>query len=107
MITWNDILLQYQFRYDSYEELSDPSDLKNYFVEVIPKHLFQALNLKFNHFVAHSYHDVILPILPSDNVLYDFPVLVIITHLSSHNTGRQSIYFSNIHSLLCLYYAYA
>ncbi len=103
MITWNDILLQYQFKDNSYEEHSDPSDLKNYFVEVIPKYRFQALNPKFNHVLAHSYYNMLLHIFPSDDILYDFPVSVIITYLSSHYTGRQFIYFSNIHSLLCLY----
>ncbi len=74
MITWNNILSQYQFQNPSYEEHCDPSDLKNYFVEVIPKYPFQALT-----------------------------VSVILTHISSHHTGRQHIYLSNIHNFLSLY----
>ncbi len=72
-------------------------------IEVIPKYPFQALNPKFNRSVMHSYRDMLQPILPSDDVLHDIPVSVIITHLSSQYTGRPCIYFCNIHSLLCLY----
>ncbi len=36
-------------------------------------------------------------------MLYDFPVLVIFTYISSHYTGRHCIYFSKIHSFLSLY----
>ncbi len=43
------------------------------------------------------------PILPSQDYLHDFPVLVIIRYKASHITGRQHIYFSDIHNYLCLY----
>ncbi len=92
MITWHDILSQYHFQTTSYEEHCDPSNLKHYFVEVIPKYPFQALNPNFNFLVVHSYHDMLLPMLPSDDVLYDFTVSVILTHISTQHTGRQHIY---------------
>ncbi len=103
MISWNDILSQYQFRTNTYKEHCDPSDLKNFFVEVIPQYHCKALNPNSNHLVVHSYHNVLLPILPSDDVLYDFPVSVSLTFTSSHYTGRQRIYFSTLHSFLSLY----
>ncbi len=46
---------------------------------------------------------MLLPILPSDDVLYDLPVSVRLTHTSCHHTGRQRIYFSTLHSFPSLY----
>ncbi len=103
MISWNDILLQYQFPSNTYEEHCDPSNLQNYFLNVIPKYPFPAFHPTSNHLVAHSYHNVLLPILSSDDSLYDFPVRVKFTYLSSYCRGREHIYFSKIHSFLALY----
>ncbi len=53
--------------------------------------------------LQHSYQDILLPILPFEDDLYDFPILVILYYIPSHETGRQRIYFSTLHTLLCLY----
>ncbi len=74
-----------------------------FFVEVIPQYPLKVLDPNSNRLVVHSNHKVLLPILPSDDVLYDFPVLVYLTYLSSHLTGRQCIYFSKVHSFLSWY----
>ncbi len=103
MISWSDILSQYQFPSNSYEEHSDPSNLQNFFVDVIPKYPFPAHHPTTNCLMAHWYHNVLLIILPSDDMLYVFPVLVIFTYIFSHYTGRQCIYFSKIHCFLSLY----
>ncbi len=103
MISWNDILSQYQFPPNSYEEHCDLSNLQNYFVNFIPKYPFPAFPSTSDHLVVHSYHNVLLPILSFDDILDDFPVTVIFTYLFSHCTGRQHIYFSKIHSFLVLY----
>ncbi len=68
-----------------------------------PEYPFPAHHPTSNHLLAHLYHNVLLPILPSDDMLYDFPVSVIFTYISSRYTGRQHIYFSKIHSFLYLY----
>ncbi len=103
MISWNDVLSEYQFPSKSSEEQCDPSNLQNFFVNVIPKYPFPAHHPTSNRLVVHTYHNVLLPILPSDNVLYDFPVLVIFTYISNHYTWRQHIYFSKMYSFLSLY----
>ncbi len=61
-----------------------------------PEYPFPAHHPTSNHLLAHLYHNVLLPILPSDDMLYDFPVSVIFTYISSRYTGRQHIYFSKI-----------
>ncbi len=101
--SWKEVLSHYQFPSNSYEEHCDPSNLQNFFVNVIPKYPFPTHHPTSNHLVVHSYHNVLLPILPSDDMLYDFLVLVIFTYISSRYTGRQRIYFSKIHSFLYLY----
>ncbi len=53
--------------------------------------------------MVHLYHNVLLPILPSDDILYDFPVSVSFTYFSSQHTRRQRIYFSKLNSFLALY----
>ncbi len=72
-------------------------------MDVIPKYPFPAHHPNTNRLVAHSYDNVLLIILPSDDMLYVFPVLAIYTSIFSHYTGRQCIYFSKIHSFLSLY----
>ncbi len=103
MISWNNILSQYQFPSNTYEEHCDPSNLQNYVIDIIPKYPFPAFHPTSKRLVDHSYHNVLLPILPSDDILYDLPVTIKLTYLSSHCTGRQHIYFSKIHSFLALY----
>ncbi len=103
MISWNDVLLQYQFPSKCYEEHCDPFNLQNYFVDVIPKYPFPALHPTSNRLVVYLCNNVLLSIHLSDDMLYDFPVLVILTYISSHCTRRQCIYFSKIHGFLSLY----
>ncbi len=102
MISWDDILKQYCFENDSYDECLDPSELTNYFVDVIPNYPFPTASPNLVRMTAHSYRNVLLLILPSEDYLYDFPVSVNISYLSSETTGRQPIYFSDTHSLLSL-----
>ncbi len=103
MTSWNDILYQYQFQTTFYEEHSDPSDLTNYFVEIIPKYPLPAFDQNSICLVVHSYHNLLLNILPSDDIRYDFLVSVCFTYFSSQHTGRQLIYLSTLHSFLALY----
>ncbi len=103
MISWNNVLSQYQFPSNSYEEHCAPSNLQNYFVDVIPKYPF----LPITQLLIIWWHTcIIMCAFPSFHLmtcLYNFPVLVIFTYISSHCRGRQRIYFSKIHNILSLY----
>ncbi len=96
MTTWDDLLSHYYFDSKTYNEHCDPADLHKPFVNFVPSYPMPAFQPNSNPLATYSYHNVLLPILPSADTLYDFPLRMCLTYLSSNTTGRQHIYFSKI-----------
>ncbi len=86
----------------SYEECSDPS-FKNtfFFIEIIPNYPVKSACWRADRLMKHSFRNALPYILKSTDSFHDFPVTVIVNYFTQ--TGRQHIYFSNKHALLCLY----
>ncbi len=103
MTTWDDILSHYTFDSKSYIEHCEPANLHNLFVDVMPSYPIPAFKPNYNRFTDHTYYNVLASILPSTNILYDFPVTVNVTYVDRTSSGRQSIYFSNFNNFLSLY----
>ncbi len=53
MISWNEVIQQYQFDTDEDDEYSDPSNLCNYFINIYPKYPFPSSCSDKDKFKAH------------------------------------------------------
>ncbi len=73
MVTWDDILSHYSFVSKTYSEQIDPADLCKPFMNIVPDHPIPAFRPNSNFFLHHEYQNILSPILPSPNTLYDFP----------------------------------
>ncbi len=100
MTTWDDMLLHYSLDSKLYDELCDPADLGKPFVDVVPSYPKAAFRPNYNCFVDHEYDNILSPILPSSETLFDFPVSVDVTYLGETSSRRQHICFSKYHNLL-------
>ncbi len=74
MTTWDDLLSHYYFDSKTYNEHCDPADLHKPFVNFVPSYPMPAFQPNSNPLATYSYHNVLLPILPSADTLYDFPL---------------------------------
>ncbi len=72
-------------------------------MDVIPDYPFPAFRPNQNRYLYESYVNVLALIIPSSNILYDFPFRVDVTYLNSESSWRQRIYFTKYHSFLNLY----
>ncbi len=64
---------------------------------------YQPLDQTINRFIEHDYDNILSPILPSTETLFDFPVSVDVTYLDETSSSRQRIYFSKYHNFRSLY----
>ncbi len=103
MHSLKDVIWKYHFDTDQYDEHSDPSDLRNYYIDIFPKYPFPSSCIDDNNFKAHSYRHILPPNLSWKDHFHDFPVSVLFTYKYDSLTGRQHIYFSKNHTFLALY----
>ncbi len=103
MTTCDDILSHYSFDSKFYDELCDPADLRKPFVDIVPSYPILAFTPNYNHFADHEYANILSPILPSTETLFDFPVSVNVTYIDETSSRRQCICFSKYHNFLSLY----
>ncbi len=90
MTTWNDSKF--------YNEHCDLVDLSNPFVDIVPSYPIPAVRPDYNRFVDHSYNNVLAPILPSKDTLYDFPVSV--DNSDTNNFDYHSFLFAASYLLI-------
>ncbi len=103
MTTWDNILSHYTFDSKFYTEHYDPADLCKPFVDVVPSYPIPAFRPNYNRFAHHTNDNVLAPILPSADTLYDFHVSVYVIYLDRTSSWRQRIYFSKFNNFLSLY----
>ncbi len=103
MASWDSILSHYTFDSKLYTESSDPTDLRNSFVDTIPEYPFPSFRPNQNCFLFESYDNILASIMPFTETLLDFPFSVDITYFNSDFSGRQRIYFNKYHSFLYMY----
>ncbi len=103
MTTWDNILSHYSFDSKLYDELYDPADLRKPFVDVVPSYPIPAFRPNYNRFDDYEYDNILSPILPSIETLFDFPVSVDVTYLDETSSWRQGICYSKYHNFLSLY----
>ncbi len=101
MTTWDDILIHYVFDSKFYD--CDTAGLRKPFVDVVPSYPIPAFRPNYNRFADHTYNNVLQPIHPSTETLFDFLVSVDVTYLDETSSKRQHICFSYYHSILSLY----
>ncbi len=91
MTTWDNILSHYSFYSKLYDELCNPADLHKPFVDIVPSYLIPAFRPNYKCFAYHEYDNILSPILPSTETLFDFPVSVDVTYLDETSSRRQRI----------------
>ncbi len=96
-------LVTYSFDSKLYDELCDPAELCKPFVDVVPSYPIPAFRPNYNCFIDHEHDNILSPILPSNENLFDFSVSVDVTYLDKTSSRRQRTCFSKYHNFLSLY----
>ncbi len=87
-----------------FAEQTDPAKLCKPFVDIVPDYPIPAFRPNSNRFLHHEYQNILSPILPSINTLYDFPVSFEVIYLDVFSARRQRIIFSKYHNFFLSLY---